>query len=154
VGIQPPSFYKHFKSKEALFSELKLQSLQDLLEVLTRVTVGVSGEDALRSFAHAFRRFAKENHVQYLTTVRPDQSDPEVEEVSRRILDVTARLFSSFQFSNDTLIHQTRFLRSLLHGFISLEIAGGFGLPLSIEKSFEMMLAGFFTQLKTIKIQI
>ena len=46
-----------------------------------------------------------------------------------------------------------RILRSLVHGFASLEIAGGFGLALDVEESFRrlvaMYIAGFDGQIST-----
>ncbi len=40
---------------------------------------------------------------------------------------------------NDT-IHAARTIRAALHGFVSLEIMGGFGLDVDIDQSFEWLV--------------
>jgi hypothetical protein len=43
-------------------------------------------------------------------------------------------------------LHAVRGLRSLVHGFATLEVAGGFGMPLDIDESFrrlvELLISG------------
>ncbi len=36
-------------------------------------------------------------------------------------------------------VHAVRVLRSLVHGFSTLELAGGFGLPLDADESFRIL---------------
>ena len=40
-------------------------------------------------------------------------------------------------------IHAVRGFRSLVHGFVSLNAVGGFGLPVEVERSLERNLAWF-----------
>ena len=44
--------------------------------------------------------------------------------------------------------HQIRAFRSLAHGFVSLELAGGFGLPVDIDESFRHLIALFIAALR------
>ncbi len=37
-------------------------------------------------------------------------------------------------------IHMVRILRSALHGFVSLELGQGFGLPLDLDETFRRLL--------------
>ena len=41
---------------------------------------------------------------------------------------------------DDKAVHTARTIRSALHGFVSLENAGGFGLPESVEESFRHLV--------------
>ena len=40
-------------------------------------------------------------------------------------------------------LHAVRGLRSVVHGFASLEVAGGFGLPLNLDESFRRLVEMF-----------
>lgn len=42
--------------------------------------------------------------------------------------------------TNDDVFDATRALRSALHGFVSLEAAGGFGLPRDVDRSFSRLV--------------
>ena len=41
----------------------------------------------------------------------------------------------------DDAVHAVRTVRSALHGFVALEAAGGFGLPVDLEASFDRLVA-------------
>ena len=40
----------------------------------------------------------------------------------------------------DEAIHALRALRSVVHGFATLEAAGGFGIPLNLDESFRRLV--------------
>jgi hypothetical protein len=46
-------------------------------------------------------------------------------------------VLEGYGLRGEDLIDATRSLRASLHGFLALEAAGGFGMPRSIEASFE-----------------
>ena len=41
---------------------------------------------------------------------------------------------------NEENVNKIRYVRSTLHGFVDLELGGGFALPMSVEKSFDMLI--------------
>jgi hypothetical protein len=43
-------------------------------------------------------------------------------------------------------------LRSVLHGFVDLEVSGGFGMPLDRDESFQRLLTGYIAGIQTISI--
>jgi AcrR family transcriptional regulator len=45
-------------------------------------------------------------------------------------------------------LHAIRALRAMLHGFVALEAAGGFGLPLDLDESYRRMVAGLDAALR------
>jgi hypothetical protein len=51
------------------------------------------------------------------------------------VLDVLA----SYGLRGDDALHAVRRLRSVVHGFATLESAGGFGIPLEVDESFERL---------------
>jgi hypothetical protein len=62
------------------------------------------------------------------------------------VLAVVLRALAAYHLSEADALHTVRILRSLVHGFASLEVAGGFGLPLEVDESFhrrvEMLVRG------------
>ena len=55
-------------------------------------------------------------------------------------MTLIALLLGSLGLTGDAALHAIRGLRSLLHGFVSLEMGGGFGLPLDLDESFQQMV--------------
>ena len=52
-------------------------------------------------------------------------------------------MLRSYGLSGDDAVHAARGLRGLVHGFTTLESAGGFGLPLDLGESFRRLLQTF-----------
>jgi hypothetical protein len=45
-----------------------------------------------------------------------------------------------YDLRGDAAIHAVRIIRAALHGFVTLEAGGGFGLPLDLDHSFAQMI--------------
>jgi hypothetical protein len=56
------------------------------------------------------------------------------------VVDVVVAVLRGYGLAGDGAIHAVRIIRAALHGFVSLEAAGGFGIPLSVDASFERLL--------------
>jgi hypothetical protein len=69
-----------------------------------------------------------------------------VEQAAGRILDTVTAVLRGFELEADDALHATRALRSALHGFVSLELAGGFAMDLDRDESYRrfvgMLAAG------------
>jgi Tetracyclin repressor-like, C-terminal domain len=50
-------------------------------------------------------------------------------------------VISGYGFDRRAGLHAIRAVRSGVHGFAELEIAGGFGIPLDVDKSFDWLVA-------------
>ena len=50
--------------------------------------------------------------------------------------------------SDDAAIHAVRGLRSIVHGFATLELAGGFVMPLDCDESFCRLMQAFLAGLR------
>ncbi len=49
-------------------------------------------------------------------------------------------MLDGYGLAGDDLVDATRVLRSALHGFVSLESAGGFGIPQDVDRSFDRVV--------------
>jgi hypothetical protein len=57
-------------------------------------------------------------------------------------------VLASYELSGEQAVHAARGLRSVAHGFATLEVAGGFGIALDPEESFVRLLEAFAAGLR------
>jgi AcrR family transcriptional regulator len=147
LGIQPPSLYNHIDGLPGLYRELALRNAQLLGERLGRAAIGKSGAEAVLALTKTYRAYIKENRGLYLSSLQASGNRPEVDEELRmaeeRVVAVCLAALSSFGLEGADGLHAVRGLRSLVHGFATLEIAGGFGLPLDCDESFQRLVVMF-----------
>lgn len=140
--VRPPSLYNHVNGLDGVRRALSLRSLRELAGVLQMAAAGRSGSEALRAVAVAYREFAHKQPGLYAFTQRPDTGDDhELQAASRAVVDVVLAVLRGYHLADDAALHATRALRSALHGFVLLETAGGFGLPLDVDASFDWLVA-------------
>src|SRR5271163_5011516 len=142
LRIRSPSLYNHVGGLEGVRRELKLIALRDLNTALSRATVGKSRDDAVRGLAAAYRAFVKRNPGTYAATmVAAPKNDPALEAAAGHVVETILSVLSGYGLERREGLHAIRALRSAVHGFVALEIAGGFGIPLDIDKSFEWLVS-------------
>jgi AcrR family transcriptional regulator len=148
LGVRQPSLYKHIDGMDALQRGLSIRAKNELAQVLARAAVGRERGDAVTAISHAYRRWAHEHPGRYTAAQRaPANGDQDDIDASGAVVAVATDILAGYQLSGDDAIDATRALRSTLHGFVSLEAAGGFGLPLDIDRSFDRLVHGLITSL-------
>jgi AcrR family transcriptional regulator len=141
LGVRTPSLYNHLDGLEDLRRRLAVRALAALGDELQRAAVGRSSEDAVRAIAVAYRRFAHAHPGLYATTVPSTEGTEEaIQQAGDAMLRTVLAALSGYGLSEEEAIHATRSVRSAVHGFISLELAGGFGLPAEVDASFEWLI--------------
>ena len=149
LGVRTPSLYNHVAGQEGLRRELKLLGLRELMDCITRAAVGKSVDDALMAVADAYRGYARRRPGVYpLTQAPPDPDDAETMAVAAEIVELLSVIMDSYQLDGNASIHAIRGLRSLLHGFATLEANGGFGIPVDVEESFSCAVQVFIRGLR------
>ena len=153
LGVKTPSLYNHIDGLPGLYRELALLNARTLGERFMQAAIGKSGPAALIAVAAAYRAYIKESPGVYLASLRSSGTqqpvDAELSAAEEDSLRVTVAVVASFGLTGEDALHAVRGLRSLVHGFATLEIAGGFGLPLSLEESFDQLLQMFVRALQT-----
>ena len=148
LGIRTPSLYNHVAGLPGLKHDLTLYCLHDLLDLILRSTVGKSRAEAIFALANAYRAYAREAPGRYALTVQaPDPGDQEVQALAQQLVDVVRAVLAPYRLSEEVAIHAIRGLRSIVHGFISLEVAGGFAMPVDLEASFHWLINLFIAGL-------
>ena len=143
-GVKPPSLYNHVGGLADLHRELALRGARQLNRQMANAAVGRASADAVMALGLAYRDFARAHPGLYAAVQRaPASGDPDLDAVAGEVVDTVVAVLSGFGLSGDDAIHATRGLRAIVHGFVSLEVGGGFGIPLDVEESFRRLLATF-----------
>jgi len=146
-GVRPPSLYNHVAGLDAIRRALTLRGLHELhAALIAAARADTADPDPVLALALAYRAFARARPGLYTAALvrAADPDDAEAQAASAAILDLVAAALAPHARSGDALIHAIRGLRSLLHGFIVLETAGGFGIPLDPDESFRRSI-GIYT---------
>ncbi len=143
LGVRQPSLYKHIDSLGGLHRSIAIQAKVELAEVLARAAVGLSGADAIAAIADSYRSWARSHPGRYTAVQRaPVPGDEEDERASAAVVQICAAALVAYDLHGDDSIDAIRALRSSLHGFVTLESGGGFGLPVDVDRSFDRLVEG------------
>ncbi|WP_246142302.1 TetR-like C-terminal domain-containing protein [Lacisediminihabitans profunda] len=157
VGIAVPSLYKHVSSLADLRREIAIVSVNDLTRAISTATTGRAGRDAVRAMADALREFARRHPGRYAATqvaARPDDPlDAGLVAASAETLVVIASVLRGFDLPPEATIDVIRVLRSAVHGFVVLEIGGGFGLPQDLDRSFGLLVDAVTVGIERLSLQ-
>ena len=127
-----------------------------LAEHISEAAIGQSGPELVRAVMQTMRTYIKESPGLYLSTVRASgtqpEADPELEQEEARSVKVGMAVMASFGLEGEEAVHAVRGLRSVVHGFATLEISGGFGLPLELDESFSRLVDLFIAGLEQQKL--
>ncbi|MEW2375775.1 WHG domain-containing protein [Micromonospora sp. NPDC047812] len=150
LGVALPSLYKHVRGADALAQKLSALATAELADELTAAVAGRAGGEALRAVAVAYRAYAHRHPGRYPATQRvPDPTDPEHVVAGERAVGAIRAALRGYGLDGDDALDATRMLRSTLHGFVSLEAAGGFGLPRAVDASFDNLVAALDVALRS-----
>jgi AcrR family transcriptional regulator len=143
LGVKPPSLYKHVTSQADLTHRIAVLATTELGDAIRDATQGRAGSDALAAAAQAMRWYVREHPGRYaaVNTVRATGPDDPLIPASNRALGSLAAALRGYRLDPSQEIHALRMLRSMLHGFATLEVAGGFQIDTDIEDSFAWMIA-------------
>lgn len=149
LGIRAPSLYNHVEGLPGLRHALAVYCARDLLARLTRASIGASRAEAIRAIADAYRAYAGEFPGRYALTVQaPQADDPEMVALGAQLVDVLRAVLAPYALGEENTIHAIRSLRSIVQGFVSLEAAGGFAMPVNLDNSFHWLVNLFIAGLE------
>jgi AcrR family transcriptional regulator len=149
LGVRQPSLYKHIDGMDALQRSIAVRAKLELAGVLGRAAIGQARDAAVRAVCQAYRAWALEHPGRYAATVRsPAPADADDLAASNAAVEVVFGVLSGYDLDGDVAVDATRALRASLHGFVVLETTGGFGLPQSVDRSFDRLVEGLVAALE------
>lgn len=152
LSIRTPSLYNHINGLADLQKALAVLNARQLADRLGEAAIGKSGVELFMSAAEAFRQYVKENPGLYISTLRASGTqavpDPDLVREEERALRIGLAVMASLGLQGEDAIHGVRAFRSMVHGFATLEVAGGFGLPQDCDESFRRLVQNLAAGLK------
>lgn len=126
VGVKVASLYSHVKSSDDLRTRIALFALEELADRVSAAVAGRAGKDALAAFADAYRDYARDHPGRYAAARL--RLDPETAAASAgvRHARMTRAVLRGYDLAEPDQTHAVRMLGSVFHGYVSLELAGGF----------------------------
>ncbi|MEP6985876.1 MAG: TetR-like C-terminal domain-containing protein [Chloroflexota bacterium] len=146
--VAVPSLYNHVGGMPGLQQQLALLGRRQLTQQLGRAVMGKSGDDAIMAMADAYRAYVKTHPGLYASTLHvADASDTESRAAEDEAVEIALKVLAYYDLRDEMALHMVRGFRSLVHGFASLEVAGGFGIPLDLDESFRLLIQGYIQML-------
>jgi AcrR family transcriptional regulator len=124
--VKVPSLYSHLKSSQDLKTKIALLALEELADQGAAALAGRAGKDALTAFANVYRTYAREHPGRYAATRL--RLDPETAAVSAgsRHAQMLRAILRGYELTEPDQTNAVRLLGSVFHGYVSLELGGGF----------------------------
>ena len=144
LDIKYPSLYNHFSNMEDLKEGMTIYLFNDLNSKLMKRLIGKSGDEAVLEFALAYKDFAFKNRTAYgLFMSIPRTNNEKAQLLAKETTGILRQILSFYTSDEIEVIHKTRELRSIIHGFISMVFAGYFHGEIDPEESFSVMINDF-----------
>ena len=149
LNVSSPSLYNHIKGLPELKECVSHYAMKQLKECLVRAVTGHSGIEALKEMGRAYIQFAREHTglyetIQWINIAADGQGESLFAEVVKQVYDIAA----GFGADETEASHIIRTVRSLAHGFASVESHQGFSHSSSVESSYEYAIESFFAGVK------
>ena len=142
LGVRTPSLYNHVTSQAELAHRIAILAMTQIADAIRDATQGRAGSDALVAGAQAMRMYVREHPGRYAAgnAARPTGPDDPLVAAAGRVMASWAAMLRGYRLDPGQEIHALRTLRSMLHGFATLETAGGFQVDASVDDSFTWMI--------------
>lgn len=137
LGIAPPGIYRHVKDVADLRRAVGQQASGEAAVLLSTACAGLSGREALMALATSLRTWAGEHPGRYAALqIAPDPADHDGQAAAEEVLLAIVSALRAYQLSGDDLTDAIRLIRSTLHGFVMLDLGGGFKQARSVDETF------------------
>jgi len=142
LGVKTPSLYKHVSNQADLAHSIAVLAMHELADAIRDAIQGRSGSDALTAGAAAMRTYVREHPGRYAAGNAAKLSGPDdpLLPASGRVMASWAAMLRGYHLDLDQEIHALRMLRSILHGFGTLEAAGSFQVDAPVDDSFSWLV--------------
>jgi len=139
AGVAVPSLYKHVDGLPGLRRDVALVCIHQFAAIM-------HATETLSAMGHATRAYARATPGRYDAVQGAAWvHDPAADAVRRAaavVVDDLARGVEALGVPAENRIDAVRAVRAAVHGFVVLELAGGFGMPEDVDASFAFLLDG------------
>lgn len=124
--VKVASLYSHLRNSQELKTGIALLALEELADRAADALAGRAGKDALTALANVYRDYAHEHPGRYAATRQPLDPATAAASAGVRHARMTRALLRGYDLAEPDQTHAVRLLGSVFHGYVSLELAGGF----------------------------
>ncbi|MET9493720.1 WHG domain-containing protein [Streptomyces sp. NPDC006552] len=124
--VKVASLYSHVKNSHDLKVRIAQLALAEMADRAAEALAGRAGKDALAALGNVYRDYAREHPGRYAAA--QFRLDPETAAASAgvRHSQMTRALLRGYDLTEPDQTHAVRLLGSVFHGYVSLEMGGGF----------------------------
>lgn len=136
LNIRPPSLYNHIEGLAEIRKKLAIHGLEELHDKMTKEATSKSGDEAVLALGVAYVAFVRLHPGLYeAILLSSDNQDVEVMHAGEKVVTIVLEGLQHYNLKEPDSIHAVRTLRSILHGFASLEQMSGFNIPIDLDES-------------------
>lgn len=124
--VKVPSLYSHVRNSRDLKTRIALLAHEELADRGAAALAGRAGKDALIALGNVYRDYARDHPGRYAAARM--RLDPQTAAASAgpRHSQMIRAILRGYHLSETDQTHAVRLIGSTFHGFIGLELAGGF----------------------------
>ncbi|MBP3039161.1 WHG domain-containing protein [Bacillaceae bacterium Marseille-Q3522] len=153
LQIRPPSLYNHVDGLPGLQRALAIYGLERMYEMLTKEAAGRAKDAAVHAISNAYLDFARSHPGLYeaILWMPGDAKDEEFRQIAKKTVDLLTFVLRGYDLDEVASIHAVRGLRSILHGFTSLDQKRGFAMPFDRDLSLCLIIDAFLAGINKMK---
>lgn len=145
LHVKAASLYNHLSSMDEVNIEIAKIASEKLNSLLQEAAENKSRDQAFTDICRVYRDFVKKNYQLYLAILDMpslDKGDTAVTEIGRESVITFRKVIDRFELPETDKVNYTRSIRSLLNGFLQMEMAGYFSsTKVKMEDSFSFIIA-------------
>lgn len=124
--VKVASLYSHVRNSQDLRTRIAQLALEEMADRGAAALAGRAGKDALTAFANVYRDYAREHPGRYAAAQL--RLDPQAAAASAggRHAQMARAVLRGYDLAEPDRTHAVRLLGSVFHGYVSLEMGGGF----------------------------
>ncbi|CAM5352633.1 TetR/AcrR family transcriptional regulator OS=Streptomyces alboniger OX=132473 GN=CP975_01140 PE=4 SV=1 [Streptomyces alboniger] len=124
--VKVASLYSHVRNSEDLKTRIALLALEELADRGATALAGRAGKDALTALADVYRDYAREHPGRYAAARYRLGPEAAAASAGGRHSAMTRAILRGYDLTEPDQTHAVRLLGSVFHGYVSLELSGGF----------------------------
>jgi AcrR family transcriptional regulator len=124
--VKVASLYSHLKGSQDLRTKIALLALEELADRAADALAGRAGKDALTAFANVYRDYAREHPGRYAAAQMRLDAETAAVSAGGRHAQMTRAILRGYDLTEPDQTHAVRLLGSVFHGYVTLEMGGGF----------------------------
>ncbi len=120
------SLYSHVRNSQDLRTRIALLALDEMANLAADAVAGRAGRDALTALANVYRDYARAHPGRYAAARFRLAPETAAASAGGRHAQLTRAILRGYDLTEPDQTHAVRLLGSVIHGYISLELDGGF----------------------------